>query len=60
MFKHVTNFIFAKEMPNGEIVGDIYCHNLMKNCVACFNHLIETIREGKGVCCNMNCLNVGA
>ena len=47
-------------MPNGEIVGDIYCHNLKKNCVACFNRLIEAIREGMGVCCNMNYLNVGA
>ena len=23
---------FAKEMPKGEIVGDICCHNLRQNC----------------------------
>ena len=42
-------------MPNGEIVGDIYCHNLRQNCAACFSHLIEAIRG-----CNMSCLKVGA
>ena len=39
----------------GEIVGDIYCHNLRKNCDACFSHLIEGIKG-----CNMSCLKVGA
>ena len=37
------------------IVGDICCHNLRQNCVACFSHLTEAIRG-----CNISSLKVGA
>ena len=44
-----------KKMLNGEIVGDIYCHNLRQNYAACFSHLTEAIRG-----CHMGFLKVGA
>ena len=29
-------FIFAKEMPDGEIIGDIFFHNLRQKYISCF------------------------
>ena len=43
-------------MSKGEIVGNIYCHNLRQNCVVCFNLLIEAIKGG----CNMSYLKISA
>ena len=55
MIQDMFMIYFFQRKAKGELIGDIYCHNLRQNCAACFNRLTEAIRG-----CNMKCLNVSA